>query len=149
MVAAQALDLAPVRGLGRVDAAGADHRLADERRDLVALSLEQRAERLGVVDPDVDHLVDEGAAVAGLVARDAGERRAPGVHPVVAVLARDDDPLLRSPDRVPVAPGELGGRVDGVGAARTQEDHRVVHRGEARESLGQRDRRFGRVRAER
>ena len=84
--------------------------------------LEQRPEALRVGHADGHDLVDERAAVAGLVGRDAGQRRAPRVHAVVAVLAGDDDPLLRLADDVPVAPDELGRRVDGVRSAGAEED---------------------------
>ena len=50
MLAAQPLDLGPVRRLGRVDPTGTDDGLADERGDLRAALVEQRAEALGVVE---------------------------------------------------------------------------------------------------
>ena len=87
-----------------------------------------------------------GAAVARLVAGDAGERRAPGVHPVVAVLARHDDPLLRPAQDVPVAARELGGRVDRVRAARAEEDDGVLDRRERGQAVRELDGRLGRVR---
>jgi hypothetical protein len=54
---------------------------------------------------------------------------------VVAVGAHDD--VLTVPGAVlePEAPGELGGRVDPVAAARAQEDLRAGHRRELREAL--------------
>ena len=111
---AEARDLGPVVRLRRDDAARPHDRLADERGDLPGTLGEQRAERLDVHDADVDDLVDEVPAVAGLHRADPDERRPPAVHPVVAELARHDDSLLGSADDVPVAADELGGGVDRI-----------------------------------
>ena len=149
MLAAQTLDLGPVRRLRRIDAARADERLADERRDLGAALLEQRAERLGVVRADDDDLLDDLAAVTGLVAGDPGEGGPPRVHPVIAVLTRHDDPLGRLADDIPVAAHELGGGVDGVRAAGAEEHDRVVDRAQRGEPVGELDGRLGRIGTER
>ncbi len=149
MLATEPLDLGPVRRLRRVDAAGTDDRLPDESGDLGTARLEQGTETLGVVRPDVDDLLDDLAAVASLVARDPGQRRAPGVHAVVAVLARHDDALLGPTEHVPVAPRELGRRVDPIRTARAEEDDGIIDRGERGEPLGQGDRGLRRVGTER
>ena len=103
------------------DTACPDDGLTDERRDLRTASREQLRQRCRVRDADVDDLVDQRPAVAGLVAGDPGQRRSPGVHPVVAVLARDDDPLGGLAHHVPVAAGQLGRRIDRVRAAGAEE----------------------------
>ena len=135
--------------LRRDDAARPDVRLADERGDLPGTLGEQRAERLDVHDADVDNLVDEVPAVASLHRPDPDQRRPPAVHPVVAELARHDHPLLGSADDVPVAADELGGSVDRIRSARTQEDDRVRDRRQIGEALCEGDRRLRRVRPER
>ena len=87
MLAAQTRDFRPVVRLRRDHAAGADHRLPDEGRDLPGTLDEQRPERLHIHRPDVHDLVDEIAAVAGLHRPDPDQRRAPAVHPVIPELA--------------------------------------------------------------
>ena len=149
MLAAEPVDLGPVVRLGRDHAAGADNRLADEGGDLPGPLVEQRAQRLHVHRPDVHHLVDERAAVARLHRPDADERRAPAMHPVVAELPRDDEPLLRATHHVPVAPGELRSGIDGVRPTRAQEDHGVRERRQGGEALRQLDGGLRGVRPER
>ena len=127
VLAAQLLHPRPEAVGRRDDAAGADHGLADEGRDVVGVILEQRLERVGVAPRDVLDVRHE-IAIAHAVAGDPLQARAERVGAVVAVLARDDDLLLGAADRVPVAARELGRRVDGVGAAaRGEEDRGAVH----------------------
>ena len=115
-----ALDVA----LGRqVDAAGADHRLAEERGDLVradargsppparAASRTATVEVCGTSGPQ---LVDVGL--------DPAERRAEAVRAVVALRARDQVHALGLAGVDEVAAGELGRDLDRVAAAAGQED---------------------------
>ena len=134
---AEPRDRLPVAVLGRDHAARADHRLADEGGDLPAAGLEEALQLVDVVRRDLDRVADDGAPVPLAHQGDPGEARPERVHAVIGVLAADDDPLLRVPQRVPVAAGQLGGGVDGVGAARAEEDRGALHRGQGRQPVGQ------------
>ena len=148
VAAAEVPDARPV-ALGRRDhAAGADHRLCDERGDLGAARLEQGLQRTEVHDRDGDHVLDQ-RPVARPVAWDPGQRGPERRHAVVAVLARHDDPALRVAQHVPVAARELGGRLHGLRAAAREEHGRVRHGRQRGDARGELDGGFRRVRPER
>ncbi len=67
--------------------------------------------------------------------RDAGERCAVRVRPVVREAPRDDHGALWLALERPVAPDDLGGGVDGLAAAGAEEDGGVLDRGEVGDPL--------------
>ena len=129
-----ALDVA----LGRREhAAGADHRLAEERGDALGPDAQDLLlERGQRVERDRRRVRDERAPVRR-VRLDPADRRAERVRAVVAVGAADDVHALRLALQDPVAAGDLGGGVDRVAAAGGEEHLRVVHRRERGEAGGE------------
>ena len=130
--------------LGRREhAAGADHRLAEERRDALGSDLVDRLlERFGRVPVDLDRL--EQRAEAGAVRVDAADARAEAVDAVVGVPARKKNSLLRLAELAPVAARELAGGVDRVRAAAREEHLAAGNRregGDPLRELGRRARR--------
>ncbi len=91
-----------------------------------------------IVPGDLCDIADQ-LAEPFLVDRDAGERCAVGVHPVVAETARDDHRALGLAHDRPVAASDLAGGIDGIGSARAEEDGRIIHRAHVGDALGQRD----------
>ena len=121
-----ALDVA----LGRqVDAAGADHRLAEERRDPVGADapdlLLQRGQR---VERDARDVCGTSGPQLVDVGLDPAERGAEAVRAVVALGAADQVHALGLAAVDEVAAGELGRDLDRVAAAAGQEDLGVRHR---------------------
>ena len=146
-LAADALDLGPV-AVGRRDhAARADHRLADEPGGALAELVEDPGEVLGIVVRDLCDVADE-RAVPVADARDAGEGRPVGVRAVVREATRQDHRPLRPADERPVAPDDLGRRVDRLAAARAEEDRGVGDRRQLGHALGEAEGRLVRVVAE-
>ena len=138
---AQLGDALDVAGRRLAHAAGADDRLDEDGGDAVgADALDLRLERLeGVVGHDRGVGIERADVLA--VGRDAADRRAQAVGAVIALRARDEVRALGRADRGEVAPRQLGGRVDGVAAARAEEDARVVERRQVGEALGEIERR--------
>ena len=89
----------------------------------------------------------EQRAVALAHGLHADEARAEAVRAVVGERAADQMDALRLPLRRPVLARELGGAVDRVAAAETQEDARVRHRRQLDEPVDELER--GRVRRRR
>ena len=82
--------------------------------------------------------------VPGGVRGDAGQRRPGRVHPVIGLLAPDQDRALRLlADELPVAARHLRGGVDRVGAAAREEHLRARHRGERGHAVGEASARSG------
>ena len=131
----------------RIHATGADDRLAEEGGDVIAL-IQECGKRLGVVPR---HLRDRRVQVAVTVpvGLDAGQARAGHVHAVVGVRARDDRRPLGAPHLRPVAPHELDGGIDRIGAAAGEEDLGIGHGCEGRQTLRQIEGRASRQVAER
>ena len=152
------LDRLPIAGRRRHDAAGPEHRLADESGDRVgALALDQRLQlahamrdevrlahrevgpakvvgRLGVedaVERQVELLVEE---------LQPGERAGDEPRAVIAAPARDDLLLLGALQDIVVVPDELDVGLVGVGAAEPEIDARHVGRSTLDDHLGERDR---------
>ena len=116
------LDIARGR---RAHAARADHRLAEEGRDVRGPdALDLGLERLGRLVVDVRDRAEQ-RAVALAHGLDADEARAEAVRAVVGERAADQVDALRLPLRRPVLARELGRRVDRVAAAEAQEDARI------------------------
>ena len=150
MSSAQFADRGPVIIGGRNDAACSDHGLTDECGDLAAPRNQQRFEALEVHGADHRDLVDERPAIAGLHPGNADERRAPGVHPVIGMLARYDHPLLGPTEDIPVPARQLRRRIDGIRAARSEEHDRVgTERTECRQTVREFEGPARRVRPER
>ena len=93
-LAADRADLGEVALGRREHAPGADHRLAEERGHPLGTGGRDRlAERGGGVPGDLHDVADQ-RAVAGRVRLDAGQARPGDVHPVVRVLAGDEERAL-------------------------------------------------------
>ena len=135
-VVAQLAQPAQVVGLGGVDAAGADDRLGDHRGDLVAPLGEQRPGGVEVVVGDGLDVVEQGTP-AGLVERQALERRTAHVGAVVAERAGDDDLAAGLAGQRGGEAGQLEGRVDRLGARVGQEHPGLGHWRQAGDRLGQ------------
>ena len=139
-VGAQLLHPLPVAGHGMEDAAGADHRLADEGGDPSPRSREQLLELVGRVLGDGGDVGDQAAVALG-VGGDAGQAGAVGVHAVVGARAVDDHVLLGPADGAPVAQRQLARRVHRVGAAACEEHGCALHRRQLGDPVGQLERR--------
>jgi hypothetical protein len=96
-------------------------------------------ERLERVVRDVRR-VGVQRAHAFAVGRDAPDARAQAMRAVVALGAADEVHPPRLAGGGEEAAGELRGGVDGVAAARAEEDAGIVERGEAGQALGERQR---------
>jgi hypothetical protein len=132
-----------VAGHGRIDPAGADHGLDEERRHTSgAEPLDLGAQRVGRVVRDDGGARDE-RAVAGPVGVDPGDRRPERHRAVVAADPADDLDAVGLAVDLPVEAGELRRRVDRVAAAAGEEDLRVVHRRAGGEEVGDLERRRG------
>ena len=126
-----------IAGRWEVDTAGPDDRLAEERCDLVrAHLLDQRQQAFRVVPGDGSGIGHQDAVVL-VVDSDAGQRRPRHVHAVISLLPADNHRLARFADLMPVAPGELGGRVDRIGPTRGEEDLASGDRCDLAQTLGQ------------
>ncbi len=128
------------------DTPGADHRFAEERGGpFRADPIDGRAERLGVIPRDLDHVLQQ-CAVSGQVRRDPREGGPRGMHPVVGAFAPDQDRSVRLPDERPEPANDLGRGVDRIRAAAGQEHLSVGHRRQPGDPLRQRFRwRVGQV----
>ena len=153
MLVADLAHALPVAVLRHEAAARVLHRLEDHgRHRLRALELDhlldrvRGPERVAVLGPAVRvrvrHVV--GARHERLERRaqrrDAGDRERAEGGAVVGGLARDDLRLQRVAVQLVVLAGELPGRLDGLGAARGEEDPVEVAGREAGDALGQLDR---------
>jgi hypothetical protein len=137
VVAADAPDFGEVARGRRIYTARADDRFAEERGDPFGADLlDQREQGFRVVPLDGPRGGHQ-LAVAFPIAREARQRRTRYVHAVIGHSPPDHDRLARLPEFVPVAAGELGRGVDGVGTARGEEDLAARHRGEDGEPLGE------------
>ncbi|VBJ00879.1 Uncharacterised protein [Burkholderia pseudomallei] len=157
VLAADPLDLRPVRRRRKDHAARSLERLADEGRDVLRAELENlrfelsralEAERLGRLPLarfaevigliDVDDVLDLRGHLLVHVAH-AAERRTRDRRAVVAVSARNDELLLRAVLRAPVLMRDAQHRVVALGAAVAIEEAVERGRRDLREQRGQLD----------
>ena len=132
-LAADRLHGRPVPVGWRDRAAGADHRLADERGSAVAELVERAGELFRIVVCDLDHVADERPEPVAHRGNPR-QRRSVRVRAVVGELPRDDDRPLRLTRQLPVAADDLGGGVDRFAAAAPEEHRRVGHRRQRRDA---------------
>ena len=130
-------------------AAGAQHRLAEERRHARGTGLvDRRAQRVGVIPRHLDDIVQE-PPVPVEVRRDARERGPAGVHPVVRPVAADQDRRSGSPASCQNRRAIFTAvSIESEPAAR-EEDLRPLDGCQRRHPLGERGGRRGRHVAER
>jgi len=134
--------------IGRRDnAAGTDHRLADERGHAAVQLVEDAGEVVRVVVRDLGDVTDE-RSVPVAYRRNTGERRPVRVRSVVREAARQHHRSLRLAQERPVPPRDLRGRVDRLATARSEEDRGVLDGREVGESRRELERRRVRVVAE-
>jgi hypothetical protein len=134
---AQRGDALDVAGGRLAHPARADDGLDEDRGDAIgADTLDLGLERLQGVVGHHGGVGVQGADVLA-VGRDAADRRAHAMGAVVALRARDEVGALGRPDRGEVAARQLGRRIDGVAAARAEEDARVVERRQVGQALGE------------